>query len=129
MSLEWLELLVSLAGPLILKKSARMREPISQAEPSRLTLTLRFLGRGLAFSFRLGRTTVPHMLGQICSTIYGTPDDGKQFQWTLRNFGIYYTASELYDGKQVNMHAQTTVDSRSITARDFFFLSCIYGSM
>ena len=47
-----------------------------------------------------------HILGETCIAIWkalgeiylkppSSPDDGKQFQMTLRNFGIYYTALEL----------------------------------
>lgn len=73
MSPERFEHLLSLVGPLISKTSTRMREPISEAE--RLTLTLRFLASGddqqsLAFSFRLGRTTVIHILRETCSAIW-----------------------------------------------------------
>ena len=74
MSPDRFENLLSLVGPLISKKSTRMRESISEAE--RLTLTLRFLASGdnqqsLAFSFRLGRTTVSHIPREIRTTIWG----------------------------------------------------------
>ena len=65
MSPERFKHLLILVGPLISKKTTGMREPISAAE--HLTLTLRMLASGddqqsLAFSYRLGRTTVSHIL-------------------------------------------------------------------
>ncbi|CAH3132254.1 unnamed protein product [Pocillopora meandrina] len=69
MSPERFKHLLTLVGPLITKKTTKMREPISVAE--RLTLTLRMLTseddqQPLAFSYCLGRTTVSHILRETC---------------------------------------------------------------
>ena len=73
MSPERFKHLLTLVGPLITKKTTKMREPISVAE--RLTLTLRMLTSGddqqsLAFSYCLSRTTVSQILRETCSAIW-----------------------------------------------------------
>ena len=73
MSPERFKHLLTLVGPLITKKTTKMREPISVAE--RLTLTLRMLTsvddqQSLAFSYCLSRTTVSHILRETCSAIW-----------------------------------------------------------
>ena len=65
--------LLSLVGPRITKTNTRMREAISAAE--RLTLTLRYLASGddkqnLSFSYRIGRTTVSHIIKETLYAIW-----------------------------------------------------------
>ena len=73
MTPERFEHLLSLVGPRITKTNTRMREAISAAE--RLTLTLRYLASGddqqsLSFSYRIGRTTVSHIIKETLHAIW-----------------------------------------------------------
>ena len=73
MSPERFEELLKCVGPFIAKSHCRPREPISPGE--RLLLTLRYLATGdsqqsLAFSFRIGRTTVSNILRETCDGIW-----------------------------------------------------------
>lgn len=70
---ERFEHLLSLVGPLITKTNTRMREAISAAE--RLTLTFRYLASGddqqsLSFSYRIGRTTLSHIIQETLNAIW-----------------------------------------------------------
>ena len=72
MSPERFENLLQLVAPLI-TKCGRGREPITPSE--RLTITLRYLASGesqqsLAFSFRVGRTTVCNIIKETCHAIW-----------------------------------------------------------
>jgi len=73
MTPERFEHLLSLVGLRITKINTRMREDISAAE--RLTLTLRYLASGddqqsLSFSYRIGRTTVSHIIKETLYAIW-----------------------------------------------------------
>ena len=73
MTPERFEHLLSLVGPLVTKTNTRMREAISAAE--RLTLTLRYLASGddqqsLSFLYRIGRTTVSHIIQETLTAIW-----------------------------------------------------------
>ena len=72
MSPERFKNLLQLVAPLI-TKCGRGREPITPSE--RLTITLRYLASGesqqsLAFSFRVGRTTVCNIIKETCHAIW-----------------------------------------------------------
>ena len=73
MTPERFEHLLSLVGPLITKVNTKMRQAISAAE--RLTLTLRYLARGddqqsISFSYRIGKTTVSHIIKETLNAIW-----------------------------------------------------------
>ena len=65
--------LLRLVGPLIIKQTTKLREPISAEE--RLSVTLRYLASMdsqifLSFSYRIGRSTLSSILKETCDTIY-----------------------------------------------------------
>nr|XP_058956579.1 putative nuclease HARBI1 [Pocillopora verrucosa] len=73
MSPESFDHLLSLVSPLILKRTTKLREPVSAAE--RLALTLRFLPSGnsqqsMSFSYRVGRQTVSSIIKETCRAIW-----------------------------------------------------------
>ena len=73
MTPERFEHLLSLVGPLITKVNTKMRQAISAAE--RLTLTLRYLASGddqqsISFSYRIGKTTVSHIIKETLNAIW-----------------------------------------------------------
>ena len=73
MTPERFEHLLSLVGPLITKVNTKMRQAISAAE--RLTLTLRYLASGddqqsISFSYRIGKTTVSHIIQETLNAIW-----------------------------------------------------------
>ena len=73
MTPERFEHLLSLVGPLITKVNTKMRQAISAAE--RLTLTLRYLASGddqqsISFSYRIGKTTVCHIIQETLNAIW-----------------------------------------------------------
>ena len=73
MSPESFDYLLSKVGPLITKRSTRLRQPIPPAE--RLALTLRYLASGdsqqsMSFSYRIGRTTVSNIIHETCPAIW-----------------------------------------------------------
>ena len=73
MSPERFEHLLSLVAPHIGRLGCRSRNPISESE--RLMITLRYLATGesqqsLAFSFRLGRSTVCNIVRETCQSIW-----------------------------------------------------------
>ena len=108
MTPERFEHLLSLVGPRITKTNTRMREAISAAE--RLTLTLRYLASGddqqsLSFSYRIGRTTVSHIIKETLYAIWlalkdkyvgplNSPATGRTFQGNLNLIGICRTVLE-----------------------------------
>ena len=60
-------------GPLIVKQTTKLREPISVKE--RLSVTLRYLAStdshiSLSFSYRIGRSTLSSTLKETCDAIY-----------------------------------------------------------
>ena len=136
MSPDRFEHLLSLVGPLISKKSTRMREPISEAE--RLTLTLRFLASGddqqsLAFSFRLGRTTVSHILRETCSAIWkalgeiylkppSSPDDWQAISKDFEELWNLPHCVGAIDGKHINMQCPNNSGSLFYNYKGFFSL-------
>ena len=73
MSPERVEHLINLVGPFVSKKQCRSRDVISPAE--RIVLTLRYLATGdsqqsLSFAFRIGRSTVCHIISETCEGIW-----------------------------------------------------------
>ena len=65
--------MLRLVGPLIVKRTAKLREPISAEE--RLSVTLRYLAStdsqiSLYFSYRIGRSTLSSILKETCDVIY-----------------------------------------------------------
>ena len=73
MTPERFEHLLSLVGPLVTKVNTKMRQAISAAE--RLTLTLRYLASGddqqsISFSYRIGKTTVSHIIQETLNAIW-----------------------------------------------------------
>lgn len=103
MTPERCEHLFSLVGPLITKVNTKMRQASSVAE--RLTLTLRYLASGddqqsISFSYRIGKTTVSHIIQETLNAIWKALKDkyvsppksatdwknifsGRTFQWFL----------------------------------------------
>ena len=84
MSPHLFENLLRLVAPMILK-SDQKREPISPAE--RLAVTLRYLATGdshqtIAFSYRLGHSTVNKIIPETCQAIW-TADN--EFASEIRN--------------------------------------------
>ena len=60
-------------GPLIVKQTTKLREPISAEE--RLSVTLHYLAStdsqiSQSFSCRIGRSTLRSILKETCNTIY-----------------------------------------------------------
>ena len=73
MSPERFDHLLTLVGPLIVKQPCHAREPISPGE--KLMVTLRYLATGesqqsLSFHFRLGRSTISHLLRETCDAVW-----------------------------------------------------------
>ena len=73
MSLDRLELLLTLIAPLITKKYCPGRDPISASE--RLIVTLRYLATGesqqtQSFYFRISRHTVSKRIDETCNAIW-----------------------------------------------------------
>ena len=117
MSPKRFEHFLTLVGPLIFKKTTKMRERISAAEC--ITLTLRMLASGddqqsLAFSYHLGRTTVNHILRETCSAIWkalgdiyarppSSPDGWREISKGFKDLWNLPHCVGVIDGKHVNM--------------------------
>ena len=75
MSPERFECLLKMVGPAIQKNNTNFRESISAEE--RLVATLRFLATGdvqqsLAYSFRLGKSTISSIITETYDAIYNS---------------------------------------------------------
>lgn len=73
MSPQRFEHLLTLVGPSITKQDTSLRKSISAVE--RLVVTLRFLASGdaqqsMSYSFRIGKTTLSHIISETCNAIY-----------------------------------------------------------
>ena len=73
MSPERFENLLHMVAPTIQKQDTKFREAISAEE--RLVVTLRFLATGdaqqsISYSFRIGKTTLSHIISETCDAIY-----------------------------------------------------------
>jgi len=73
MSPERLDHLINLVSPFVVKKMCRSRDTISPAK--RIVLTLRYLATGdsqqsQSFAFRIGRSTVCHIIRETCEGIW-----------------------------------------------------------
>ena len=65
--------LLSLVGPAIIRQETNFRKPVSPGE--RLAVTIRYLATGdsmqtIAFSFRLGHSTVCEIIDDTCDAIW-----------------------------------------------------------
>ena len=124
MSLTLFEELLHLVAPLIVK-SDQKRESITPAE--RLSVTLRYLATGdshqtIAFSYRLGHSTVNKIVPETCLAIWSAlspiyvqcPSKEKEWEdvakefWEKWNFPLCVGA---LDGKHVRCHCPANTGS------------------
>ncbi|XP_067679605.1 uncharacterized protein [Haliotis asinina] len=78
LSREQFQYVLKKVEELMFKRNARMRKAITPRE--RLAVTLRYLATGesfqsLAFSYRLGKSTIGHIVKEVCQVIWNTMRD------------------------------------------------------
>ena len=117
--------LLSIVGPVITRQHTNFRSPISPGE--RLAVTLRFLATGdsmqtIAFSYRLGHSTVCNIIEDTCDGLWSTlapeylrtPSCAEEWETISRGFSTLWNFPHCIgaiDGKHVVMQAPPSAGS------------------
>lgn len=139
MSPERMEHLLSLVGPLIIKKDTNFRKAIPPAQ--RLMLTLRFLGSGdsqisLTYLFRMGKKTVSRIISettkalyQVLSKVYlNVPNNQSQWKKIAEEFQELWQFPHVIgaiDGKHIRIQAPTKTGTLFHNYKGFFSLQLL----
>ncbi|CAH2097861.1 unnamed protein product [Euphydryas editha] len=138
MSRECFEELHSLLLPTISKCTTNWRVPISTKE--RLVICLRYLATGdsyqtIAFSFRVGRSTVGSIISQVCKEIWNilqpvylpspSKETWKQSEIGYREMWNFPNCVGSIDGKHVTIQCPSNSGSNYFCYKKFFSIALI----
>ena len=123
-----------MVAPTIQKQDTKFREAISSEE--RLVVTLRFLATGdakqsISYSFRIGKTTLSHIISETCDAIYQCPKDTYLSPPTSKDDWLKIAAQfeekwnmphvlRALDGKHVRIECPELTGSQYFNYKSFF---------